>query len=202
VKLAVIPLALASAAVVVFFATSHDDLHFACHLRLMPIRCVQAAEAESRPPAADEVRRVVEAAYRDQLDETIVHLYATVNHAQAAGKGTDKWAFEIEEGVPGLAQRVGDLTEPARARVAAVQVETTTGRRFRVIALQGLRLQGTLFDAFAGDLASRQPTLTAFNRWSTRLNALHRWYRARYRFVLVAAPPQDRGAVEAALRQY
>jgi hypothetical protein len=202
VKLAVIPLALASAAVAVFFGTSHDDLHFACHLRLMPIRCVQAAEAESNPPAADDVRRVVDAAYRDQLDETLLHLYATVNRAQAAGKGTDTWALEIEEGVPGLAQRIGDLTKPARTRVAAVQVETTAGRRFRALALQGLRFQGTLFDAFARDLASRRPTLTAFNRWSIRFNALHRWYRARYRFVLVAAPPQDRRAVEAALRQY
>jgi hypothetical protein len=202
VKLPLISVALASAAVVVFFATSHDDLHFACHFRLMPIRCVQSAEAESSPPAANDVKRVVDAAYRNQLDETIVHLYTTVNHAQVAGKGTSKWAFEIEEGVPGLAQRVGDLTEPARARVAAVEVETPAGRRFRALALQGLRLQGVLFDAFARDLVSREPTLRAFNRWGIRLNALHRWYRVRYRSVLAAAPPRDRAAVEAALRQY
>ena len=201
-KLSLITLALASAAVVVFFATSHDDLRFACHFRLMPIRCVQSAEAEPDIPAAKDVRRVVDAAYRDQLDETIVHLYATVNHARTAGKGTSKWAFEIEEGVPGLAQRVGDLTKPARTRVAAVEVETAAGRRFRALALQGLRLQGTLFDAFARDLVSHEPTLRAFNRWGIRLNALHRWYRVRYRSVLATAPPQDRAAVEAALRRY
>jgi hypothetical protein len=196
-------LVLGTAAVVVFFTTSQVTLHrpFSCHFRLMPIRCEHAA-AGSNVAAVKDVRKVIDAAYRDQLDETLVHLYATVNRAQTAGKGTSKWAFEIEEGVPGLAQRVGDLTEPARTRVAAVNVETPAGRRFRALALQGLRLQGVLYGAFARDLASREPTMRAFNRWGIRLNALHRWYRVRYRSVLAAAPLQDRAAVEAALRQY
>jgi hypothetical protein len=202
VKLAV-PLALATAAVVVFFTTSHGPLGslLPCHLRLKPIRCAQAT-AESNSPAVKDVRKVIEAAYRDHLDETLVHLYVTVNHAQAAHKGTSKWAFEIEEGVPGLAQRVGELTGTARARVAAVDVETPAGRRFRAVAVRGLRLQGVLFEAFARDLASRQPTLRAFNRWGIRLNALHRWYRAQYRSILAAAPVKDRPAVEAALSRY
>jgi hypothetical protein len=197
-------LVFASAAVVVFFTTSHGDLHWPlpCHFRLMPIRCVQAAEAGSNVPAVKDVRRVVAAAYRDHLDETLLHLYVTVNHAQTAGKGTSKWAFEIEEGVPGLAERVGDLTEPARTRVAAVEVETPAGRRFRTVALQGLRLQSVVFRAFARDLATRQPTLRAFNRWAVRINALHRWYRVRLRSVLAATPVADRAAVAAALSRY
>ena len=87
-----------TAAVVVFFTTSQVTLHrpFSCHFRLMPIRCEHAA-AGSNVAAVKDVRKVIDAAYRDRLDETLVHLYATVSHAQTAGKGTSKWAFEIDQ---------------------------------------------------------------------------------------------------------
>jgi hypothetical protein len=202
VKLSLITLALASAAVVVFFATSHDDLRFPCHLRLLPIRCVESAEAESNVPEVKDVRRVIDAAYRDHLDETLVHLYAAVNRAQTKHKGTSEWAFAIEEGVPGLAQRVDELTGGARRRVAAVEVDTEAGRRFRALALRGLWLQGIMYRAFAHDLVSRQPTLRAFNRWGIRVNAMHRWYLAHFPAILAAVSVKDRPAVHAALLEY
>jgi hypothetical protein len=86
--------------------------------------------------------------------------------------------------------------------VAAAEVETPAGRRFRAVALRGLGLQSMLFGAFAHDLAAKEPTLKAFNRWGTRLNALHRWYTARLRSVLAVTAPKDRAAVEAALVRY
>jgi hypothetical protein len=86
--------------------------------------------------------------------------------------------------VPGLAQRVGEQANNARARVAAAEVETAAGRRFRAVALRGLRIQSVLFGAFAHDLAAKEPTLKAFNLWGTRLNALHRWYTAQLQSVL------------------
>jgi len=195
-------LVLASAAVALFFTTSHADPRgwMPCHLRLKPVRC--APSNASNPPAVKDVNRVIAAAYRGHLDVTLAHLYATVNRAQKAHKGTRKWAFLIEEGVPGLAQRVGELANTARARVAAVEVETPAGRRFRAVALRGLGLQSVLFDAFAHDLAAREPTLKAFNRWGTRLNALHRWYTAQVQSVLAVTASKDRAAVEAALRRY
>ena len=195
-------LVLASAAAALFFTTSHADPRgwMPCHLRLKPVRC--APSNASNPPAVKDVNRVIAAAYRDHLDVTLAHLYATVNRAQKAHKGTRKWAFLIEEGVPGLAQRVGEQADTARARVAAVEVETPAGRRFRAVALRGLGLQSVLFDAFAHDLAAREPTLKAFNRWGTRLNALHRWYTAQVQSVLAVTASKDRAAVEAALRRY
>jgi hypothetical protein len=195
-------LVLASAAVALFFTTSHADPRgwMPCHLRLKPVRC--APSNASNPPAVKDVNRVIAAAYRGHLDVTLAHLYATVNRAQKAHKSTRKWAFLIEEGVPGLAQRVGELANTARARVAAVEVETPAGRRFRAVALRGLGLQSVLFDAFAHDLAAREPTLKAFNRWGTRLNALHRWYTAQVQSVLAVTASKDRAAVEAALRRY
>ena len=39
-KVPLISVVLASAAAVVYFGTSHDDLHFPCHFRLSPIRWV------------------------------------------------------------------------------------------------------------------------------------------------------------------
>jgi len=195
-------LVLASAAVTLFFTTSHADPRgwMPCHLRLKPVRC--APSNASNPPAVKDVNRVIAAAYRGHLDVTLAHLYATVNRAQKAHKSTRKWAFLIEEGVPGLAQRVGEQADTARARVAAVEVETPAGRRFRAVALRGLGLQSVLFDAFAHDLAAREPTLKAFNRWGTRLNALHRWYTAQVQSVLAVTASKDRAAVEAALRRY
>ena len=196
-------LVLAAAAVALFVGTSHADPRgwMPCHLRLMPVRCSLSADT-SNPPAVKDVNRVIAAAYRDHLDVTLAHLYATVNRAQKAHKGTRKWAFLIEEGVPGLAQRVGEQADTARARVAAVEVETPAGRRFRAVALRGLGLQSVLFGAFAHDLAAREPTLKAFNRWGTRLNALHRWYTAQVQSVLAVTASKDRAAVEAALRRY
>ena len=195
-------LVLASAAVALFFTTSHADPRgwMPCHLRLKPVRC--APSNASNPPAVKDVNRVIAAAYRGHLDVTLAHLYATVNRAQKAHKGTRKWAFLIEEGAPGLAQRVGEQADTARARVAAVEVETPAGRRFRAVALRGLGLQSMLFGAFAHDLAAREPTLKAFNRWGTRLNALHRWYTAQVQSVLAVTASKDRAAVEAALRRY
>jgi hypothetical protein len=196
-------LVLASAAVALFLTTSHADPRgwMPCHLRLKPVRCAPSA-TESNPPAVKDVNRVIAAAYRDHLDVTLAHLSATVNRAQEAHKGTKKWAFLIEEGLPGLAQRVGVLANTARARVASVEVETPAGRRFRAVALRGLGLQSMLYGAFARDLAARQPTLKAFNRWDTRLNALHRWYTAQLQSVLAVTASKDRAAVEAALRRY
>ena len=195
-------LVLASAAVALFFTTSHADPRgwMPCHLRLKPVRC--APSNASNPPAVKDVNRVIAAAYRGHLDVTLAHLYATVNRAQKAHKGTRKWAFLIEEGVPGLAQRVGEQADTARARVAAVEVETPAGRRFRAVALRGLGLQSVLFGAFAHDLAAKEPTLKAFNRWGTRLNALHRWHTAQVQSVLAVTASKDRTAVEAALLRY
>jgi hypothetical protein len=196
-------LVLAAAAVALFVGTSHADPRgwMPCHLRFKPVRCALSTDA-SNPPAAKDVNRVIAAAYRDGLDVTLAHLYATVNRAHDADKGTRKWALLIEEGVPGLAQRVAELADTARPRVAAVKVETPAGRRFRVVALRGLGLQSMLFGAFAHDLATKEPTLNAFNRWGTRLNALHRWYVAQLQSVLAATASKDRAAVEAALRRY
>ncbi len=196
-------LVLAAAAVALFFGTSHADPRgwMPCHLRFKPVRCALTTNA-SNPPAVKDVNRVIAAAYRDHLDVTLAHLYATVNRAHEAHKGTRKWALLIEEGMPGLAQRVGEQADTARARVAAAEVETAAGRRFRAVALRGLGLQSVLFGAFAHDLAAKEPTLTAFNRWGTRLNALHRWNVVQLQSVLAVTASKDRAAVEAALRRY
>src|SRR6476620_5639997 len=108
-------LALASAAVALFFTTSHADPRgwMPCDLRLKPVRC--ASSNASNPPAVKDVNSVIAAAYRDRLDVTLAHRYATVNRAHEAHKGTKKWALLIEEGVPGLAERVGELSNAARA---------------------------------------------------------------------------------------
>ena len=196
-------LAAAAIAVALFVGTSHADPRgwMPCHLRLMPVRCSLSADT-SNPPAVKDVNRVIAAAYRDHLDVTLAHLYATVNRAHKAHKGTRKWALLIEEGVPGLAQRIAEQADAARAPVAAAEAETAAGRRFRAVALRGLGLQSVMFGAFARDLAAKEPTLKAFNRWGTRLNALHRWYAAQLQSVLAATASKDRAAVEAALLRY
>jgi hypothetical protein len=195
-------LVLASVAVALFFTSSHADPRgwMPCHLRLKPVRC--GPSDASNPPAVKEVNRVIAAAYRDHLDVTLAHLDATFNRANEAHKGTKKWAFLVEEGVPGLAERVGELANTARAPVAAVEVETPAGRLFRAVALRGLGLQSMLFGALAHDLAAKEPTLTAYNRWSTRMNVLHRWQTAQLQSVLAVTASKDRAAVEAALRRY
>jgi hypothetical protein len=148
------------------------------------------------------VNRVIAAAYRDRLDVTLAHLYATVNRAHDAHKGTRKWALLIEEGAPGLAQRVAELADTARARVAVVEVETPAGRRFRAVALRGLGLQSVVFGAFAHDIAAKEPTLKAFNRWGARVNAMHLWFMAQLQSVLAVTASKDQAAVEAAVHRY
>jgi hypothetical protein len=196
-------LVLASAAVALFFTTSHADPRgwMPCHLRLKPVRCGLSTDT-ANPPAVTDVNRVVAAAYRDHLDVSLAHLYATVNRAHKAHKGTKKWAFLIEEGVPGLAQRVAELANTARAHVAAVEVETPAGRRFRAVALRGLGLQSVLYGALTRDLAAKQPTLKAFNRWGAGVNSMHRWYLAQLQYVLAATAFKDRAAVKAAVLRY
>jgi len=196
-------LALVAAAVALFFGTSRADPRgwVPCHLRLLPVRCALSTEA-ANPPAVKDVNRVIAAAYRDRLDVTLAHLYATVNRAHDAHKGTRKWALLTEEGVPGLAQRVAELADTARARVAVVEVETPVGRRFRAAALRGFGLQSVVFGAFAHDLAAKEPTLKAFNRWGARVNAMHRWYTAQLQSVLAVTASKDRAAVKAALLRY
>ncbi len=194
-------LLLGSVAVAVFFATSHSKLHWpGCHLRLMPIRC--AHSTASNAPAVRDVDRVIAAAYRNHLDDTLVHLYSTVNRAQTKGKGSAGWAFVIEGGVPGLAARVAELDDAARFRVATVEFTTETGRRFRGVVLRGLRLQSLTFRTFARDLVSNESTLDAFNRWSTRVNALRRWYLEQLRPVVASATAKERAAVVAAISRY
>jgi hypothetical protein len=192
---------LISAAVALFFTASHDDVRAwtPCHFRLLPLRC---AAGDSNPAAAKDVNRVIAAAYQDHLDDTLLHVYVAVNRASTARKGTSAWAAAISEEVPGLAQRVGELTDAAGARVAAVEVETPAGRRFRAVALRGLLLEQLLYRGFAHDLAAKEPTLWAFNRWGTGLNQLHRWYVLQSQTVVAAAAPKDRAAVEAALLRY
>jgi hypothetical protein len=196
-------LVLVAAAVALFLGTSRADPRrwVPCHLRLMPVRCALSTEA-AKPPAARDVNKVIAAAYRDHLDVALAHLYAAVNRAHDAHKGTRKWALLIEEGVPGLAQRVAELADTARARVAVAEVETPAGRRFRAVALRGLGLQSVVFGAFAHDVAAKEPTLKAFNRWGARVNAMHRWYTAQLQYVLAATAFKDRAAVEAAVHRY
>lgn len=192
---------LVGAAAALFFTTSHAAFGNwpSCHLR--PVRC-SVSTGPSDPPAAKDVKRVIAAAYRDHLDVTLLHLYVRVNQAHVVRKGTSQWAFEIEHTLPGLAQRVGELTDAARLRVATVEVETLAGRRFRSMALGGLRLQGLLYRALARDLVTKQPTLKAFERWVNRINALHRWFLAQSRSVVAAANDKDRAAVVAAVLRY
>jgi len=189
------------AAAAALFTTSHSAIGDwpSCHLR--PVRC-SVSTGPSDPPAAEDVKRVIAAAYRDHLDLTLLHLYRRVNQAHLARKGTSQWAFEVEHTLPGLAQRVGELTDAARLRVATVEVETPAGRRFRSMALGGLRLQGLVYRALASDLVSKQPTLGAFERWGHRINALHRWFLTQSRSVVAAAEYEDRAAVEAAVLRY
>ena len=198
-----ISLVLVTVAVALFFGTSRADPRgwVPCHLRLLPVSCALSTEA-ANPPAVKDVNRVIAAAYRDSLDVTLAHLYATVDRAHEAHKGTRKWALLIEEGVPGLAQRVAELADTARARVAVVEVETPVGRRFRAAALRGFGLQSVVFGAFAHDLAAKEPTLKAFNRWGARVNAMHRWYTAQLQSVLAVTASKDRAAVKAALLRY
>jgi hypothetical protein len=188
---------LVGAAAALFLTTSHAAFGNwpSCHLR--PVRC-SLSTGTSDPPAAKDVNRVIAAANRDHLDVTLLHLYVRVNQAHEARKGTSQWAFEIEHTLPGLAQRVGELTDAARLRVATVEVETLAGRRFRSMALRGLRLQGLLYRALARDLVSKQP----FERWGIRINALHRWFLTQSRSVVAAASSKDRAAVVAAVLRY
>jgi len=192
---------LVAAAAALFFTTSHAAIGDwpSCHLR--PVRC-SVSTGPSDPPAAEDVKRVIAAAYRDHLNVTLLQLYLRVNQAHVARKGTRQWAFEVEHTLPGLAQRVGELTDAARLRVATVDVETPAGRRFRSMALGGLRLQGLVYRALASDLMSKQPTLRAFEHWVHRINALHRWFLAQSRSVVAAAESEDRPAVEAAVLRY
>jgi hypothetical protein len=157
------------------------------------------AAGDSNIPAAREVNKVIDAAYRDSLDETLWNLYRTINRAD---KGTSTGAFVIDHEVPGLAARIDELIPAARQRVAAVQVETPVGQQFRSVVLRGLVRQRLLYRTFAADLAGKRPAWKAFDRWAASFNALHRWYVVQFRSILVAAAFEDRAPVEAALRRY
>jgi hypothetical protein len=196
-------LILAAAAAALVFGTSQANPRgwVPCHLRFVPVRC--AVSTAANPPVVKDVNSVIAAAYRDHLDETLLHLYLAVNRARAASpKGTSEWALIIETEVAGLAQRAGELSDAARARVAAVEVETAAGHRFRAVVLRGLRRQGISNSAFAHEIAANRSTLKAFERWGTRLNAMRRWYANQLEPVLAATAPGDRQAAKAALLRY
>jgi hypothetical protein len=151
------------------------------------------------PAAATEVERVTAAAYRDHLDVALRRVLVEIG---SNGAWTHTRAARIEREVPRLARRVGELSDAARGRVAAVDVHTATGRRFRALAAEELRRLDPLFRRLARDLRTNEPTRSAFSRWSKRANRMHRWYVTQLQSVVVGASPEDRAAVEAAARQF
>jgi hypothetical protein len=188
-----------SAAVAMFFTTSHGHLHMpkSCRLHLMPLRC--GPTAASNPATVKDVKRVVDAAYRTRLDTAVSNVYATIARAEKTPKGSREWRLVIREGLPGLASRVAERSLAADARVAAVEPETPAGRRFRAVFRHALRAQAVAYDAFARDLAASRSTVTAFDRWSTRIRAMHAWFFAHIRSVVAAAPEGEREALARAL---
>ncbi len=157
------------------------------------------SDGASNIPAAKDVNRVIDAAYRDHLDSSLLHFYETVNRAD---RGSSEGAFLLQRAVPGLGSRIDEQITAARRRIAAVQLDTAAGRRFRGVVLRGLVLQGLIYRTFATDLERKRATWKAFDRWAVRFNALHRWYVQQFRSVLAVAAFEDRAAVLAALNRY
>lgn len=147
------------------------------------------AGAPSGPSATvREVQRVTAAAHRGRLDAALRQAYVTFNGKRGWTKG---------RAVP-LARRVGELSEDASTGVAAVEVQTETGRRFRAVLAEGLRRQGLLYRGLAHDLATNKPAVRALQRWAKRLRAVRRRYELQVQWVVDGAPAEERAAVDAA----
>lgn len=147
------------------------------------------------PASARDVELVTAAAHRGHLDAALARAYVTIRGRR---DWTKQSVVQIRRALPPVARRVGKLSEAASARVAAVDVRTETGRRFRAVLADGLRRQGLLYRRLAHDLATNEPALRALRRWGKRLRVVRRRYEMQIQWVVATAPPEERDAVDAA----
>jgi hypothetical protein len=154
-----------------------------------------SAGASGPPASARDVERVTSVAHRGQLDIALKRVYVTIGGKRA---WTQERAVRIRHALPPLARRVAELSDGARARVAAVDVHTATGRRFRAVLADGLQRQGLVYRRLSHDLATSHSSLRALRRWENRLQVLRHRYAMQVQSIVDAAPPEERAAVDAA----
>jgi hypothetical protein len=155
-----------------------------------------ASAGRSGPPAsARDVESVTAVAHRGQLDVALKQVYVTIGGKRA---WTKERAVRARYALRPLARQVAELSQAARARVAAVDVHTATGRRFRAVLADGLRRQALVYRRLAQELATKEPTVRALQRWGKRLRVVRRRYTMQVQQVVDAAPPEDRASVDAA----
>jgi len=150
----------------------------------------------SNVPAAKDVNRVLDASADTRFVAGFQHLAQVLD-------GTNMYTTEgpalLEHDGPAVAARMAEQVDETRARVAAVRVDTETGRRFRAVVVRGLLATSIMFRDFATDTARRRTSAAAVKRWVRRGNQLGRWYAARLVEVVNATPDEDRPAVLAVL---
>ena len=86
------------------------------------------SDGASNIPAAKDVNRVIDAAYRDHLDSSLLHFYETVNRADL---GEQRRRLPPPTALCRVsASRIGEQIAAARRRIAAVELDM----RLRVAA--------------------------------------------------------------------
>ena len=150
----------------------------------------------SNVPAAKDVNRLAAAGAAVPLEasfKVLVHKVDGINLNTAAGVSV--LMYEL----PGLASRMAEQSDEARSRVAAVHVDTATGRRFRAVMVRLLLAERLMYGDLARGLATRRTARPSFFRWMSRFNRLRPWYHQQVTLVLAAAPFEDQAPVQAAL---
>ena len=150
----------------------------------------------SNIPAAKDVNRLQDAGAAKSLEastQNLAHMLDGINMNTAAG------AAVLEHQVPGVADRLAEQADELRLRLAAVRVDTPTGRLFRSVMTRGLLATRIMYRDFAAGAARHRTSRRAIRQWVQRYHVLQRWYAAQFQGVVQAAPPEDRAAVAAAL---
>jgi hypothetical protein len=150
----------------------------------------------SNVPAAKDVYRLADAAKDARFvagSQNLAHYLNGINIYTPEG------AAVLEHQTPAVAARMAEQVDEIRGRVAAVNVDTTTGRRLRAVFVRGLLATAIMYRDFAAKAANHRTSAAAAKQWVRRGNELGRWYTARIAEVLDETPSEDRPAVVAAL---
>lgn len=157
------------------------------------------ASGASNIPAAKDVNRLADATDRANIEASTQNLFHMVNGIKI---GTPAGAAVLEHQVPGVAARLAEQADAMRGRLAAVRVDTATGRRLRAVLARGLLATRIMYRDLATGTARHRTSGRAARQWIRRYNVLQRWYADELRGVLNAAPLEDRPAVAAALNAW
>jgi len=130
-------------------------------------------------------------------DEAAHSVYELLAVADKAGK--TRGSFLIRQQLHPLAKRIDTAAPVIHERVLEVGVDTSVGRKCRVVLLRMVAQQQWIFRRFDEEVTLNRSTPAAVRRFTARQQAVNRWWAKQVAVCSVDAGPGQQTAVEGVL---